>query len=148
MRGIGDYGDVLKQYICSDNVEFVSPVPMDELVQSLSGFDIGIATGAINQGKNGEFASPNKLFEYMMAGLVVVGDSSIVISSIIQKNGVGDVFDGCSPIDFARSINEIASDKIKLKSMKENSLKCVKENYCWEKEREKLLNIYKKCELS
>lgn len=146
MRGVGEYGETLKKCIQSNNVEFIQPVKMDELVQSLSGFDIGVATGAYKQGKNGEFASPNKLFEYMMAGMVVVGNNSPIISRIINSNNVGLIFDGANQKDFARSINEIAADTYKMKLMKQNSLKCAKEHYCWEIEQKKLLEVYKKCE--
>lgn len=148
MRGVGDYGETLKKCVQSNNVEFIPPVTMDKLVQSLSGFDIGVATGAYKQGKNGEFASPNKMFEYMMAGLAVVGNTSPVIQYMITTSDSGIVFDGGNPKDFARAINEIASDTVRMNEMKRNGIVYTTEHYCWEKEQAKLITVYNTCELS
>jgi glycosyltransferase involved in cell wall biosynthesis len=146
MRGVGDYGETLKKCVQSDNVTFLPPVPMELLIQSLSGYDIGVATGAHKQGKNGEYASPNKLFEYMMAGLVVVGDDSKVISDIIVNGNCGSTFSGDDPVSFACAINAIASDHGEMNQLKENSLSYVREQYCWENEQKKLIEVYRRCE--
>lgn len=146
MRGIGEYGETLKKCIQSNNVEFVPPVPMDKLVQSLKGFDIGVATGAHKQGKNGEFASPNKLFEYMMAGCAVVGNDSPIIGKIVLNCESGSLFDGNNPRDFALVINHIAGNQDMMKGMKESGIKNVREKYCWESEQKNLIEVYRLCE--
>lgn len=148
MRGFGDHERVLRECVVSNNVEFIPPVEMEDLVQSLVGFDIGVATGASSQGKNGEFASPNKLFEYMMAGCAVVGNDSSFIVKTLKESGSGFTFKSGSPESFAGCVNTIVHCSGLLDRMKLHGKDYVRKRYCWEIEQKKLLSVYRKCEQS
>ena len=60
-----------------------------------------------NRGRNNYFAAPNKLFEYLFAGLPVVSSSFPGLRSIVEKkDGYGACADPERPEDIARAIQE------------------------------------------
>lgn len=145
LRGKGKVEPILRSIVknerLEDKVEFVPPVKMEELVKYASEADIGIIP-YIATNLNNKFATPNKLFEYMMAGLAIAGSDLPELRNIIIGNNLGKVFDPTDPKDIARAINEMLSDKELLTEMKNNSLKAARDKYNWEKESQKLIALY------
>jgi len=70
------------------NVEVVDPVPPDRLVEALRGFDVGLV---INRPvtRNDELVFPNKLFEYLMAGLAVAVPRLPGMTPLVEGERVG-----------------------------------------------------------
>ncbi len=152
MRGIDDipgkpYLNLL-QKIANDNnlqlnIEFIDPVPMVELVKSLEGYDIGIVPyKPVNL--NNYYATPNKIFEYLMAGMAIVGSDIPELRRIIIGENVGAVFDPDKPEDIARAINHIITEPGLLNRMKDNARRCSQETYNWESQGKRLLEIYRR----
>ena len=145
IRGFGPTESVLRRIVKEQRLEnkvlFAVPVKMDELIKYASEADIGVIP-YIATNLNNMFTTPNKLFEYMMAGLAVAGSDLPELRNIIIGNNVGRVFDPTDPKDIARAINEILDDEELLFRMKSNSLKAAREKYNWEIEGQKLIAIY------
>jgi len=150
MRGIDDmpgkpYLNQL-QGIAHDNdlqskIDFIDPVPMVDLVKGLEGYDIGIVPyKPVNL--NNYYATPNKIFEYLMAGMAVVGSDIPELRRIIIGENVGAVFNPDDPHDIARSINHIITEPGLLERMKKNARRCSRETYNWEIQGGRLYKIY------
>jgi glycosyltransferase involved in cell wall biosynthesis len=147
LRGWGPIEDNLKRLISAEGLEkkisIVPPVKMEELVQHAAEADIGVIP-YIATNLNNRFTTPNKLFEYMMAGLAIAGSDLPELNAIILGNNLGRVFNPEDPEDIAKALNEMLKDNNMLADMKNNSLFAAREKYNWEKEGQKLLSLYEK----
>ena len=145
LRGYGSLECHLRALVKDLRVEkrvvFASPVPVEDLVRAASVADVGVIP-YIPFCLNNRFCLPNKLFEYMMAGLAVVGSNLPELRSIILDQQIGDVFDPQDPRDIARAINAVLRDAPQLNEMKRKARQAALEQYNWEIEGKTLLNIY------
>jgi glycogen synthase len=73
-------------------VEVVPPVEAPELVRALTPYDIGLVIDTPTT-RNAALALPNKLFEYLMAGLAVVVPNAPDMAQLVEREGIGTVFD-------------------------------------------------------
>lgn len=118
------------------------PIPQDQLIRQIPKYDIGILP-YVATSLNNRYSTPNKLFEYMMGGLAVAASDLPEVSRIIKKADSGVLFNPTDPKDIAAKIQTLIKDLTKLNQKKANSLKMAR-HYCWEKQEEKQLKIYRK----
>jgi len=78
-----------------------------------------------------------------MAGLPVLASPLRAIAEIIEVNDVGQVLNSLEPIDVAESINALLADKEGLARMRRNALIAAQQEFHWEKERTRLLGLYR-----
>ncbi len=74
-------------------VHFVDPVPSDRLLERTAAADLGV-TPLRDTCLNRRFALPNKLFEYLMAGLPVIASDLPEIRRVVAPHDVGAL---CEP---------------------------------------------------
>jgi glycogen(starch) synthase len=145
LRGYGNLENHLRALVrvfgVEDRVLFAPPVPMADLVKTACEADIGVIP-YIPFCLNNRFCLPNKLFEYMMAGLAVVGSDLPELRHVILGHQIGGVFSPENPRDIARTINELLLDTARLDTMKRNALRAARELYNWETEGKTLLMAY------
>lgn len=143
--GDGDIKEELKELAESlslaDRIIFLPSVPMNELHNYTTSADLGILPYE-KVSLNNYYCLPNKIFEYMTAGLPVVASNFPELKKIIEEEKIGYVFDETNPDDIAQKIRLVFSDPGKYFQMKENSLKAVKNKYNWRNEAKKLIKIY------
>ena len=87
-------------------------------------------------------AQPNKMFEYMSAGLPVIASHFPLFREIIEGNKCGLCVDPLNPSEIAKAIDYILTHPEEAQRMGENGLKAVKEQYNWDIEEKKLLALY------
>jgi len=87
-------------------------------------------------------AQPNKLFEYMAAGLPVICSNFPLWRELIEKSNCGICVDPLNPQDIAQAINTINSNKQLAIQMGENGKKAVNTIFNWDIEFQKLHTIY------
>lgn len=87
-------------------------------------------------------AQPNKMFEYMSAGIPVIASNFSLWKEIIEGNNCGVCVDPLNAKDMANAINWIIHNPEQAKQMGENGRRAVEEKYNWEQEANKLLKIY------
>jgi glycosyltransferase involved in cell wall biosynthesis len=88
-------------------VTVAEPVEPTDLVAALAEFDVGIiVTRPLT--RNDELAAPNKLFEYLMAGLAVAGPNLPGIAAIIEGDDVGVTFDPGVSASLAAALTALA----------------------------------------
>jgi glycosyltransferase involved in cell wall biosynthesis len=142
LQGYGPLEPELKGLVDShklnQKVIFVEPVQMHDTVDSLRSYDIGVIPyQPVNV--NNYLCTPNKIFEYMQAGLVIVCSDLPELKRIIKESPKnGEVFDPYNPEDIAKKIVCVST---KLKNLKQNSIE-KSQKYTWANEEEKLFKIY------
>lgn len=127
------------QYGLTDKVSFLEPVPMPRIVESLYSFDIGVVP-YLPTSLNNLYATPNKLFEYLHAGLAVAGSDIPEVRRVVKDKGTGRLFNPYHPTDIGHVINEMVHDN--LESYKLHSYKWAVEEYNWERQSERMLKLY------
>lgn len=147
-RGYGPFEDTMRQLIAQEGltkrVILLPPVPMNDLVHSAVGVDLGLVVyNPVNL--NNLYAAPNKLFEFIMAGVPCVGSDLPYIREVLVGNQLGLVFRPGDPIDMARTVIDLLEDSDRLATMKSRCLEHAR-RFCWEVEGAKLLQEYKRLE--
>jgi glycosyltransferase involved in cell wall biosynthesis len=144
IRGPGntDYLESLRRRIgalnLADRVRLLPPVPMTELIRRAASFDIGLFA-LPGTSLHNRFALPNKLFEYIMAGLALCVSNLPEMAQLVTRYHVGITFDAAAPEALAAAIN--ALDKISIDDYKRASL-IASRTLCWEREGELLVSAY------
>jgi glycosyltransferase involved in cell wall biosynthesis len=123
----------------SDRVHLVDPVPSDEVVGYLAAADIGLhpLIGGI---ANHEMALPNKLFEYLHAGLPMVVTDLHEMGAFVREHGLGQTFRSEDPVDLAESVAKVAAD---LHSYRQAAADpALRAEYSWQRQAEVLRTTY------
>jgi glycosyltransferase involved in cell wall biosynthesis len=87
-------------------------------------------------------AQPNKMFEYMSAGIPVIASNFSLWRDIIEGNDCGICVDPLQPAEIAHAIDDLAGHRDKARRMGENGQRAVMSQYNWKVEEEKLLSFY------
>lgn len=91
-------------------------------------------------------SQPNKMFEYMSAGLPIISSNFPLWKEIVEGNNCGLCVDPLNPKEIAKAIKYIITHTEEAKKMGENSKRAVEQKYNWDIEEDKLFNIYKEIE--
>ena len=86
---------------------------------------------------------PNKLFEYMSAGLPIDASNFLIWDSIVQKLECGLCVDPMSPVKIRNAIQWILCNPSIAKEMGERGKRAVHDYYNWQAEEKKLIKSYK-----
>lgn len=142
--GTEDYKNYLQNVAyeakVQDRFSFFGPVPSKEVTLYAAGADLGVAP-IENACLSYYYCSPNKVFEYISAGLPVIGSNFPELKRVILNYEIGYTFQPNDPADIARAAREVLDNKDKWIKMKHNTKLAAKE-YNWEKESLKLLSLY------
>lgn len=117
-------------------------VSLEELPSYVASADIGITTIQATC-RSYYYALPNKLFEYINAGIPVIGSNLPEIASVIRSYDVGEVVDPDNLDDFTHSIQHFIEDTAWYEKARANTQHAA-EVYNWERESEKLLSLYRR----
>ena len=88
-------------------------------------------------------AQPNKMFEYMSAGLPIITSNFPLWKEIVEGNNCGICINPLEPKEIAQAIEYIITHSNEAKQMGQNGKKAVLEKYNWGVEEKKLFEIYK-----
>jgi len=138
----GDLKELVRRRGLGDRVLFAPPVAPDQVVKHISSAQIGVVP-FLNVSLNHYYATPNKLWECMNAGLPIVSSNFPALKSIVEGYRLGCTCDPEYPRDIANAINYVLSDKSRYDEMKRNALEAAK-IFNWENESAKLLEVYRR----
>lgn len=123
-------------------VVFAGRVPLSLLPQVTQSAQVG-AVLTQNTCLNHYYSLPNKLFEYVHAGIPVVGSDLPEIADIIDKYEIGKVVDPESPQSIASGIRSLVHDPDRYQRAKCRTKHMV-DDYNWRIESQKLLTFYRR----
>ena len=125
----------------SKRVHFPGYVPLEELLSYTASADIGLSL-IQNTSPSYYYALPNKILEYVMAGLPVVASDFPEMRRIVQEYEVGEVVsDPSSSQEVAAAIVKILQDPERYQQMRSNTRRAA-EILNWENEQRKLFSLY------
>jgi len=132
--------ELIRENKVEDRVYFHGPVAFNEVSKYAMSADVGLALHK-NLGLNYYYVSPNKLFEYMGAGLPVVASNFPDVKRFVEGCNFGVTCDPDNPREIADAIRYVLADNNRYEMMRQNAIKAAKE-FNWENESKKLLAIY------
>ncbi len=93
----------------------------------------------------GDYADsyPTKLFDYMALGLPVITSDLPLLRAVVEPHACGFCVSPYDAAQLAACMVACIQQPENLKQMGENGRKAIRETYNWEKEAEKLLNLYR-----
>jgi len=149
---IGD-GDIAKKLVhltkqkgLEKKIIFLGKIPFDKLNDYTGLADIGISLEQ-NLGLNYYYSLPNKIFDYINAGVPILASDLPEIANIVKKYEIGEIIKDFSPDIIADAINSMLNDEHKISEW-EKKLKYAAEELCWEKEEIKLIDFYNKIKIN
>jgi len=126
----------------ADRVKIIPPVPYEELLDWTASADIGLTIFQPGYTRSIRYCLPNKLFEYLMAGLPVLSSQLDAIAELLETYDVGQVLPSLEPSDVGASINAMLADPAALARMHSNALKAARQEFHWENEKQRLFELY------
>jgi glycosyltransferase involved in cell wall biosynthesis len=142
--GAGDVIDGLKTLTLTENlgqkVFFIPKQPLAKLRAFSMLADFGLTLDR-DTNLNYRFSLPNKLFDYIHAGLPILATRLPEVEKIVTGYDIGVITDSLESKILAGKMLEMTNDKVRLDTWKKNLLIAAAE-LCWEKEEEKFLELF------
>jgi len=123
------------------SVYFLDAVTEDELVSAATEADVGIIPYRpliIND----RLSCPNKLSQYLHAGLMVIANNLTYVKAVLTEADAGVFYDSAQLSTFVDAVHRILNDPELLRRCQENALYYARERFNWQVEGEKLYALY------
>jgi len=144
LAGDGDITDQLKQLVAEQKLEskvkFLGRLPLAELSKVTRQANLGISLEE-DLGLNYRFALPNKLFDYIQAGVPVLVSNLPEMRGIVDHYQIGLIADTHQRKELAELMKTALTNQDKIEYWKKNLLLAAKV-LCWENEEEILRKLY------
>ena len=145
-KGAGDASSQLRDLIAreklDDRVKIIPHVQYEELLDWIVSADIGLITYQPDYSLNFQMCLPNKLFEFLMAGLPVLTSSLDAVIDVFKTHNIGQILPSLASEAIGAAINTMLADPAALASMHRNALDAAQNEFNWEKEKPKLIRLY------
>lgn len=143
--GDGDIFDKIVQQVLDlnlqDKITLLGKIPFEFLPHYTHQADLGVSLEE-NVGLNYKYALPNKLFDYINAGVPVLTSDLPEMKKIVSTYKVGETISNITPNAIAKKINDLLNDNNRLAIYAANCLEA-KEELCWGNEQQKLYALVK-----
>lgn len=104
---LNEYKTLAHQLQLGEKVKFLGRIKPEKLKHITPKMDLGLSLEEDN-GLSYRYALPNKMFDYIHAGIPVLGSSDLVeVKELIQKYQIGDVIQNHEPDHIAKKIAEL-----------------------------------------
>lgn len=133
---------ILEEIYRCNNIKYIPPVPYKEMFDILTKCHIGLIYFKPTPNNIGALSGRNnKIYEYMQAGLAIIGSDFPLWKEFIEGNQIGITVDPCNLSQLKEAMEFLINNPEKLKQMEENARALSKE-FSWDKEKEKLVKLY------
>lgn len=144
--GYGSLKDELQRTVREEGLEgsvaFFDPVPFDTLMHYTAAADVGLIP-LVGSCLSYRTAAPNKLFEYMMAGLPVVATDLPEMSAIVRDVGCGELAsEPVTPESIAAAVRALVDGDEPLADVGARGRAAALSRFNWDVERPKLLDAF------
>jgi glycosyltransferase involved in cell wall biosynthesis len=102
---------IIDDHRLHERVAIEAPVRADRLIEAATGADIGIVSLPDTSAEN-RFALPNKIFEYVSAGLALLVPELDELAGVVRQHGIGHVFGRLTPDDIAAAVNALDMETV------------------------------------
>lgn len=144
LAGDGDLTSQMKNLVSElkldKMVKFLGRLPLQELLEITRKADLGISLEE-DLGLNYRFALPNKLFDYIQAGVPVLVSDLPEMKRIVEQYQVGLVAQTRQPSELAEIMKAMLSDQAQRQIWKQN-LPRAAADLCWENEEKIIRKLY------
>jgi len=140
----GKLEKMIEQHQLSEKITLISKVPFTLLSCFTRKAHLGISIDKPSVA-NHKYSLPNKLFEYLHAGVPVLASRLIEQERIINEYDVGTFIEDYNPEHIAGKIKEIFSEPETLNRWKQNTCR-LREELNWENESKIVIDIFKQVE--
>lgn len=146
LLGGGDPGHRLRRGLAvklglADRVHVLPPVPTRDVVAAAADATLGVAP-IIPDTPNNAASMPNKLFQYLAAGLPVVCSDLPQLRAVVEESGAGIAVDTRDAAGIARAISEMLADPLRLAERGRLARVAAEERYNWAVAARELLEAY------
>jgi glycosyltransferase involved in cell wall biosynthesis len=142
--GGGDVIDTMKKMTIAlnltDRIQFFDRMSYEDMMGYTSKGSLGLSLDK-DTNPNYEMSLPNKIFDYIQAGIPILASDLTEVRHIIRHYDVGELIETHQPVHIAEKINYMLGDKKRRMEWKKN-LKHAAEELCWENEEVKLVEIF------
>jgi glycosyltransferase involved in cell wall biosynthesis len=126
----------------AERIEFRGLLSRSDLRNLLGQARIGLAL--LRPGPNQSHSYPNKLFEYMAAGLPVVASNFPLWKEFVEETGCGLLVDPLNPRAIAEAIEWLLEHPEEAAAMGRKGMQAVSSEFNWGKEAKKLCQFYQR----
>lgn len=120
-----------------EKVKFLGKIPPKKLVKITRNADIGLSIEE-NNGQSYYYSLPNKISDYIQAGVPILTSSFPEMKKIVTQYQVGEVIENHSPEELKSKIEQLLALG---KGYYHNHLRIAAEELCWENEEKALLSV-------
>jgi glycosyltransferase involved in cell wall biosynthesis len=144
--GSGDVLPVLKEAVnkinLSDRIRFIPKQSWNELMKYTKSTDIGLSLDK-DTNLNYRFSLPNKLFDYISAGVPVLTSDLPEVKKIVEESGCGIIIQTVTPEEICKAIIKLRDDRRLLNKLKQNAVNA-SGTLNWETESKKVVDFYRR----
>jgi glycosyltransferase involved in cell wall biosynthesis len=133
---------LIQQEGLADRVKIVPYVAHADLLQWTASADLGLCLFSPDFSLNIRYTLPNKLFEYLMAGLPVLTTQLDALADLVQHYDVGAVVPAFEPQAMGQAISAVLADDAGRARMRHNALAATATELRWDVEKQRLLHLY------
>jgi glycosyltransferase involved in cell wall biosynthesis len=126
----------------SERIRFIPKMPWNEMMRYTKSADAGLSLEK-DTNLNYRFSLPNKLFDYISAGIPVIAGNLPEIRKIIEDNNCGLVMPSITPGEISKAVIRLQDDRDFLNKLKQNAV-TASGSLNWEKESVKVIEFYKR----
>jgi len=144
--GSGDVIDDLKKMRIDlnleDKISFLPKMPFTELIYFTANANLGLTLDK-DTNINYRYSLPNKIFDYINAGVPVLASPLTEIKKIIDQYQVGETIESHEPLLLAKKIEAMLANKEQLAVYRQNC-RIAAQTLNWENEQKKLIEVLQK----
>jgi glycosyltransferase involved in cell wall biosynthesis len=134
--------NIVKEKRLEDKVFIIGKIPFDRLHDLTRQADAGVSLEE-DLGLNYRFAMPNKLFDYIQAGIPVLVSSLPEMKKVVEKYRIGIIAEERGVEEIRKQLYSLLFDEEKREFWKRGLKEAAKE-LCWKNEEKHLISIYKR----
>ena len=127
--------------VLGESVYFLDAVTEDELVSAAAEADVGIVP-YLPLALNERLACPNKLSQYLHAGLMILTNDLPYVRAVVAESGSGLWYDSDHLDTLSSAVNRIAADRAEMRRCQENAVRFARRSYNWQLHGGLFLRLY------